>query len=222
MIRRPPRSTLFPYTTLFRSRSSLAKAWPASSRRPETTMRAPSSAKARAVACPMPVRAPVIRTTGVSMTLLLGGTKASNARSPLRGPGRGRFRSSPPLLYHPPGGALDHEPQHDRQLPEQGGLRIGKHLVLIVRKEEPREAQDDVGDAVDDQPHANEPRQETRLIRQGPHGEDPEPPQDLRSNDLRAMQAEEQQDECVTLRLVEDGQEIGAAPAPAPAPAPGD
>src|SRR2546422_5339012 len=62
-------------------------------------------------------------------------------------------------------GALEYEPQHDRQLPEQGGLRIGKYLVLIVRKEEPREAQDDVGDAVDDQPHANEPRQETRLDR---------------------------------------------------------
>src|SRR6266480_7306817 len=115
-------------------------------------------------------------------------------------------------------GALEYEPQHDRQLPEQGGLRIGKHLVLIVRKEEPREAQDDVGDAVDDQPHANEPRQETRLIRQGSHGEEPEPPQDLGGNDLRVMQPEEQQDQCVTLRLVEDGQEVDAARAPAPAP----
>src|SRR5258708_18452666 len=28
MIRRPPRSTLFPYTTLFRSRMSSAPAWP--------------------------------------------------------------------------------------------------------------------------------------------------------------------------------------------------
>src|SRR5437667_6529137 len=28
MIRRPPRSTLFPYTTLFRSRSCLANCWP--------------------------------------------------------------------------------------------------------------------------------------------------------------------------------------------------
>src|SRR5260370_10023964 len=28
MIRRPPRSTLFPYTTLFRSRASLAGSWP--------------------------------------------------------------------------------------------------------------------------------------------------------------------------------------------------
>src|SRR2546422_6682565 len=92
-------------------------------------------------------------------------------------------------------GALEYEPQHDRQLPEQGGLRIGKYLVLIVRKEEPREAQDDVGDAVDDQPHANEPRQETRLIRQGSHGEEPEPPQDLGGNDLSVMQPEEQQDQ---------------------------
>src|SRR5258708_16016923 len=49
MIRRPPRSTLFPYTTLFRSR------------RPATTRRAPSLAKASAVARPIPVSAPVIR-----------------------------------------------------------------------------------------------------------------------------------------------------------------
>src|SRR3989454_4610665 len=33
MIRRPPRSTLFPYTTLFRSRHSLSRAHPAASRR---------------------------------------------------------------------------------------------------------------------------------------------------------------------------------------------
>src|SRR5437867_276271 len=31
--------------------------------------------------------------------------------------------------------AFDHEPQHDRQLPEQSRLRKGKQLVLIVRKE---------------------------------------------------------------------------------------
>src|SRR3712207_7436331 len=34
MIRRPPRSTLFPYTTLFRSRSGRRRSFPASVRRP--------------------------------------------------------------------------------------------------------------------------------------------------------------------------------------------
>src|SRR5216117_3307428 len=101
-------------------------------------------------------------------------------------------------------GAFDHEPQHDRQLAEQGRLGIGKRLVLILRKEEPREAQDDVGDAVDDGPHPNEPRQEARFVRQGAHREEPEPPQDLGSNDLMVMPAEEQQDQSITLRLVED------------------
>src|SRR6266446_7346014 len=48
-----------------RARSSAASAWPASSRRPDTTTLAPSRAKASAVARPMPVRAPVISTTGV-------------------------------------------------------------------------------------------------------------------------------------------------------------
>src|SRR5437667_9333582 len=33
MIRRPPRSTLFPYTTLFRSRTRAGEAWRACSRR---------------------------------------------------------------------------------------------------------------------------------------------------------------------------------------------
>src|SRR5438093_1307058 len=98
-------------------------------------------------------------------------------------------------------GPFDHEPQHDRQLPEQGRLREGKHLVLIIRKEQSREAQDHVGDAVDDQPHANEPRQETRLVGQGPHREEPEPPQDLGGNDLSVMQAQEHQDQSITLRL---------------------
>src|SRR6185436_20700487 len=40
MIRRPPRSTLFPYTTLFRSRSfRLGRAWPAGSWRGRLTSR---------------------------------------------------------------------------------------------------------------------------------------------------------------------------------------
>src|SRR6266581_3527309 len=42
MIRRPPRSTLFPYTTLFRSRrrwTRRARCWPATSPRPRTPRR---------------------------------------------------------------------------------------------------------------------------------------------------------------------------------------
>src|SRR6267142_2325721 len=52
-------------------RNSASRALPSASRRPETTRRAPSLAKARAVARPMPVRAPVIRTTRLPMVLLL-------------------------------------------------------------------------------------------------------------------------------------------------------
>src|SRR5437879_4622565 len=123
-----------------------------------------------AMACSIPVRRTRPRMEGIrhgAAPDAWEGQLQVSAGSRLRvvlGAGRERLRCA---------GAFDHEPQHDRQLPEQGGLRIGKHLVLIVRKEEPGEAQDDVGDAVDDQPHANEPRQETRLIRQGSHGEEP-------------------------------------------------
>jgi len=46
-----------------------SRALPSTSLRPETTTRAPSRAKAKAVARPMPVKAPVIRTTGTLMTV---------------------------------------------------------------------------------------------------------------------------------------------------------
>src|SRR2546429_5576825 len=60
MIRRPPRSTLFPYTTLFRSPSieSATRAAPSASRSTSST-RAPRAASARAVAAPIPLAAPV-------------------------------------------------------------------------------------------------------------------------------------------------------------------
>src|SRR2546426_5707249 len=43
MIRRPPRSTLFPYTTLFRSRSFATTPCPASSRQPSMPPKRPST-----------------------------------------------------------------------------------------------------------------------------------------------------------------------------------
>src|ERR1700733_9123078 len=48
-------------------RNSLTRALPASSRRPDTTTFAPFLAKAMAAARPMPVKAPVINTTGLFM-----------------------------------------------------------------------------------------------------------------------------------------------------------
>src|SRR5918996_4533248 len=58
-------------TSVPRARSSVASSWPACSWRPATTMRWPSRAKARAAARPIPVSAPVIKTTGVPITVLL-------------------------------------------------------------------------------------------------------------------------------------------------------
>src|ERR1700730_8026791 len=52
-------------------RISLTSFWPSSSRRPEIATRAPSFAKASAVARPIPVSAPVIKTTGVVISVLL-------------------------------------------------------------------------------------------------------------------------------------------------------
>src|ERR1700722_4700629 len=53
-------------------RSSATSFSPSSSRRPEITIREPSFANARAVARPIPVNAPVIKTTRVFITLSLG------------------------------------------------------------------------------------------------------------------------------------------------------
>src|SRR6202043_2292301 len=53
-----------------KARSSLTSALPASSRRPATTRLAPFLAKAMAAARPMPVKAPVIKTTGLLMLIL--------------------------------------------------------------------------------------------------------------------------------------------------------
>src|SRR5713226_1207026 len=61
-----------------KERSSLTSALPASSRRPATTTFAPFLAKATAAARPMPVRAPVIKTTDLFIALLLTLTDAYN------------------------------------------------------------------------------------------------------------------------------------------------
>src|SRR3989454_2454542 len=100
-------------------------------------------------------------------------------------PGSGRW------FHHRWVGAFDHEPQHDRQLPEQGGLGEQEDLVLVCREEYPREAQQHVGRTIDEQPHADEPRHEARPVCQGTHREEPQPPQDLRGRDLMVMQLEE-------------------------------
>ena len=55
------------------ARNSMANACPASSCRPETMSRLPSLAKARAAARPMPVNAPVIKTTGLPTDPVLHG-----------------------------------------------------------------------------------------------------------------------------------------------------
>src|SRR3712207_8762233 len=48
MIRRPPRSTLFPYTTLFRSQGRPARRWRAERRQRETARRRPRARRRRA------------------------------------------------------------------------------------------------------------------------------------------------------------------------------
>src|SRR2546421_5523407 len=58
MIRRPPRSTLFPYTTLFRSSSAVRF-------RDASASRAPRRPNSTAMARPIPLDAPVTMTRGI-------------------------------------------------------------------------------------------------------------------------------------------------------------
>src|SRR5256885_824556 len=56
MIRRPPRSTLFPYTTLFRSQTASRWRWPSFWRRRASTRRSPAGSPSRAGTRPRPRR----------------------------------------------------------------------------------------------------------------------------------------------------------------------
>src|ERR1035438_5667924 len=59
---------------------------------------------------------------------------------------------------HPcPLGALDHEPQHERNFPEEGGLGDGKRRALILRPQYANKAQGKVGEAAERQPRPETP-----------------------------------------------------------------
>src|SRR5207237_5134265 len=62
-----------------------------------------------------------------------------------------------------------------------------------------------------DQPEAQDAGKETRPVHQEAEGEEPQTPKDLIGNDALVMQAQEEHGEGVALRLVEYGQETGAA-----------
>ena len=99
----------------------------------------------------------------------------------------------------------------DRQLPEEGGLRVGKHLFLVLRQQFARKAEGHIGDAADGEPDAQEPWQESRPVHQQREGKEPQTPEDLGGKDLLAVHAEEQHGQSIPLRFFEFGQEVGAA-----------
>jgi hypothetical protein len=61
-------------------------------------------------------------------------------------------------------GALDHEPEHEGQFSEKGGLGVEKHLALVLRHQYARKAEGHVGESIDGEPDAEEPRQQARLV----------------------------------------------------------
>src|SRR5216683_4530818 len=108
-------------------------------------------------------------------------------------------------------GALDDEPEHERQLPEDGGLSVGIHLVLNLRRQYARKAQEHPGEAGEGEPDAQEPRQESRPVHQQRERKEPQTPKYFGDNDSLAMQIEEQHSQSIPLRLFEYGEEISPA-----------
>ena len=88
-------------------------------------------------------------------------------------------------------GALDHEPQHERNSPEEGGEGEVRDSILVLGQQEAREAKDQIREAVEEQPNAQKARQEARPVGEDPQGEKPKTPKDLGSNDFLVMQSEE-------------------------------
>src|SRR6266481_8906879 len=108
-------------------------------------------------------------------------------------------------------GALDYEPEHERQLPEDGGLSVGKHLVIILRGQYAGKGQDHPREAGEGEPDAQEPRQESRPVHQQREGKEPQTPKYFVDNKSLKMQIEEQHRQSLPLRLLEYRQEIGCA-----------
>src|SRR5467141_3416321 len=101
--------------------------------------------------------------------------------------------------------ALDDEPQHERYLPEDGGLRVAKHLVIILRREYARKAQDHPGGAGEGEPDAQEPRQESRPMHKQRERKEPQTPKYFGDNKSVKMQIEEQHSQSIPLRLFKCG-----------------
>src|SRR6266481_3253344 len=107
--------------------------------------------------------------------------------------------------------ALDDQPQHERYLPEDGGLSVGIHLVLNLRQQYARKAQDHPGEAGEGEPDAQEPRQESRPVHKRREGQEPQTPKYFGDNKSVKMQIEEQHRQSLPLRLFEYGEEISPA-----------
>src|SRR3989441_13337620 len=77
MIRRPPRSTLFPYTTLFRSRADRAQALAGRLAAKEALLKALGTGSARGISFQ---QVEVVRADGGSAAMSLTGSAAAEAR----------------------------------------------------------------------------------------------------------------------------------------------
>src|SRR6266576_678499 len=99
----------------------------------------------------------------------------------------------------------DDEPQHERYLPEDGGLRVAKHLVIILRQQYARKAQDYSGEGSEGEPDAQKPWQESRPVHQQRKGTEPKTPKYFVNNKSVKMQIQEQHSQSLPLRLLEYG-----------------
>jgi len=101
--------------------------------------------------------------------------------------------------------ALDEEPEHERQLSDDGGLSKGIRPAIILRREYARKAQDDPGEAGESEPDAQEAWQESRPVNQQRERKKPQAPKHFGDNKSLKMQIKEQHSESLALRLFKYG-----------------
>jgi hypothetical protein len=108
-------------------------------------------------------------------------------------------------VRHPRLGTLDQQPQHERNLPDYGGLKITVHRILIFRQQGASQAQDDPGKTGEGKPNSQEPRQESRLVDKEREGKQPEPPEHFADDKSATVKIQEKHRHSLALGFVEYG-----------------
>src|SRR6266513_2496438 len=100
--------------------------------------------------------------------------------------------------------AHDQNPEHERDFSQPERCAEGEGFILISWEEEAGKAESEIAEAAHHQPYAKEARDESRSVHEQPERNQPYAPEDCVGEVQDVMELQEQHDEGVVLRLVED------------------